>query len=414
MRCVRNEAPNGFGFAVRKGLEEFRGDAVVIVMADGSDDPRDVVLYYRVLEAGYDCAFGSRFMPGAQVHDYPRIKLDDQPRRQRRHPDALPARLQRHDERVQGLPPRGHREPAAAALAPLQPDRRAAAEGDHARLLLRDRPDLVDQPRGRHLEAPAQRDGQPLPVHRALRLPRVPPEPRRLPPRRRERPRAPRDPRRARPPGRARRAGAPPPGPPPHPLADVPPEPASPAPRLRRRLGDLARRRRVVGLQPGRAEVPRQRRRLPLAGGRARGLRDRAGRPRLALASHHAAGRDPARSRRRLPAHARRLHGQQRAARARRRGPADRDPRLAHDRQAAHDPRLDHRRADPRCRRAGRAVRGPHVVQRRARPRRAVARRGRRRRARARRDRAGRLPRAAPPRLLREASTRRCARSRAR
>ena len=72
VRCVRNEAPNGFGFAVRKGLEAFRGDAVVIVMADGSDDPRDVVLYYRVLEAGYDCAFGSRFMPGAQVHDYPR------------------------------------------------------------------------------------------------------------------------------------------------------------------------------------------------------------------------------------------------------------------------------------------------------------------------------------------------------
>ena len=75
VRVVRSEAPNGFGFAVRKGLESFRGDAVVIVMADGSDDPRDVVLYYRVLEAGYDCAFGSRFMPGAQVHDYPRLKL---------------------------------------------------------------------------------------------------------------------------------------------------------------------------------------------------------------------------------------------------------------------------------------------------------------------------------------------------
>ena len=75
IRVVRNEAPNGFGFAVRKGLESFEGDAVVIVMADGSDDPRDVILYYRVLEAGYDCAFGSRFMPGAAVHDYPRIKL---------------------------------------------------------------------------------------------------------------------------------------------------------------------------------------------------------------------------------------------------------------------------------------------------------------------------------------------------
>jgi dolichol-phosphate mannosyltransferase len=75
VRVVRNEAPNGFGFAVRAGLEAFTGDSVAIVMADGSDDPRDVVLYHGVLEAGYDCAFGSRFMPGASVHDYPKFKL---------------------------------------------------------------------------------------------------------------------------------------------------------------------------------------------------------------------------------------------------------------------------------------------------------------------------------------------------
>jgi len=75
VRCIRNGGAHGFGYAVRTGLEQFTGDAVVIVMADGSDDARDVVLYYRVLEAGYDCAFGSRFMPGAVVRDYPRLKL---------------------------------------------------------------------------------------------------------------------------------------------------------------------------------------------------------------------------------------------------------------------------------------------------------------------------------------------------
>ena len=182
-RCAASSTtgPHGFGFAVRRGLDAFEGDAVVLVMADGSDDPRDVVLYYRVLEAGYDCAFGSRFMPGAVVSDYPRLKLIDQPDRQPGHPAALPPRLQRHDERVQGLPARGHRERPAAALAPLQPHRRAAAEGGHARLQLRDRPDLVDQPRGGRVQARAQRDGQPLPVHRALRLPRAAPQPRRLP-----------------------------------------------------------------------------------------------------------------------------------------------------------------------------------------------------------------------------------------
>jgi dolichol-phosphate mannosyltransferase len=74
VRCVRNDGPRGFGQAVRKGLELYTGDAVVIVMADGSDDPRDVLLYQRVLEAGYDCAFGSRFMPGAEVRDYPPFK----------------------------------------------------------------------------------------------------------------------------------------------------------------------------------------------------------------------------------------------------------------------------------------------------------------------------------------------------
>jgi dolichol-phosphate mannosyltransferase len=75
IRCIRNPYPNGFGFAIRAGLDVFAGDAVVIVMADGSDDPSDLVLYFRVLEAGYDCAFGSRFMPGAKVRDYPRFKL---------------------------------------------------------------------------------------------------------------------------------------------------------------------------------------------------------------------------------------------------------------------------------------------------------------------------------------------------
>jgi dolichol-phosphate mannosyltransferase len=75
VRLVRSPNPNGFGFAVRAGLAEFRGDTVSIVMADGSDAPRDVVRYAHVLEEGYDCAFGSRFMRGGRIVDYPRYKL---------------------------------------------------------------------------------------------------------------------------------------------------------------------------------------------------------------------------------------------------------------------------------------------------------------------------------------------------
>jgi dolichol-phosphate mannosyltransferase len=75
VRCVRSPYRNGFGFAVRAGLETYTGGAVAIMMADGSDDPDDLVRYHRLLAAGYDCAFGSRFMPGGRVREYPRVKL---------------------------------------------------------------------------------------------------------------------------------------------------------------------------------------------------------------------------------------------------------------------------------------------------------------------------------------------------
>jgi dolichol-phosphate mannosyltransferase len=75
VRYHRSHYPRGFGFTVRAGLDEFEGDAAAIVMADASDDPADLVKYYRLLEEGYDCAFGSRFIRGAAVHDYPRLKL---------------------------------------------------------------------------------------------------------------------------------------------------------------------------------------------------------------------------------------------------------------------------------------------------------------------------------------------------
>ena len=36
-----NKGPNGFGYAVRYGLERFSGDCVAVFMADMSDDPED-------------------------------------------------------------------------------------------------------------------------------------------------------------------------------------------------------------------------------------------------------------------------------------------------------------------------------------------------------------------------------------
>lgn len=76
VRYVNNTPPHGFGFAVRKGLESFTGDAVAVYMADASDRPEDLVRYWRTMEEKrVDCVFGSRFARGAQVVDYPLPKL---------------------------------------------------------------------------------------------------------------------------------------------------------------------------------------------------------------------------------------------------------------------------------------------------------------------------------------------------
>ena len=75
IRLIENQDRHGYGMAVRAGLEGFTGDAVAIVMADGSDHASDVVLCYRKLQEGYDCVFGSRFIRGSKVLDYPWHKL---------------------------------------------------------------------------------------------------------------------------------------------------------------------------------------------------------------------------------------------------------------------------------------------------------------------------------------------------
>jgi len=74
LRYINNTHPGGFGLAVRRGLEEFQGDYVSVVMADLSDRPEDLVMYYQKLEEGYDAVFGSRFSMGGKSVNYPKTK----------------------------------------------------------------------------------------------------------------------------------------------------------------------------------------------------------------------------------------------------------------------------------------------------------------------------------------------------
>ena len=74
LRTLHNEGPGGYGFAVRLGLEQFSGDCVAVMMADLSDDPSDLVRFYRKMGEGYDCVFGTRWSRGGKVYDYPWVK----------------------------------------------------------------------------------------------------------------------------------------------------------------------------------------------------------------------------------------------------------------------------------------------------------------------------------------------------
>lgn len=75
VRTVNNDPPHGFGYAIRKGLDHFSGECACIVMGDLSDSPEDILAYYHEMKNGAECVFGSRFIKGSTVIDYPSHKL---------------------------------------------------------------------------------------------------------------------------------------------------------------------------------------------------------------------------------------------------------------------------------------------------------------------------------------------------
>ena len=184
VRCVRSHQPPGFGHAVRAGLD------AVHRRRGGDHDGRSVGL----------AAGPGPLLPSAGAGL--RLRVRDALRQRRADVTAtrassscstgsstrgirvpVPARLQRHDERVQGIPAARHRPDPAAALKSLQPDRRDAAQGGRAAAIT-SRSCRSAGPTGspRRLEAASSGDGQPVHVHRPLRVARASPEPRRLSP----------------------------------------------------------------------------------------------------------------------------------------------------------------------------------------------------------------------------------------
>ena len=71
-----DNAKKGLGGAINLGIEKSNGDAICIMMADLSDDINDLKKYYEMIQSeNVDAIFGSRFIKGSNVSDYPIKKL---------------------------------------------------------------------------------------------------------------------------------------------------------------------------------------------------------------------------------------------------------------------------------------------------------------------------------------------------
>ena len=68
------EPRHGKGAALRRGYHEAVGDILVVLDADGSNDPREIPRFIQVLVEGADFAKGSRFVPPGGTTDMPRLR----------------------------------------------------------------------------------------------------------------------------------------------------------------------------------------------------------------------------------------------------------------------------------------------------------------------------------------------------
>ena len=74
IKIINNTGKPGYGLTVRLGLESYSGDIIAIMMADGSDSPKDLLEFYFKSLKNHVCVFGTRFSDGGSTQDYPKLK----------------------------------------------------------------------------------------------------------------------------------------------------------------------------------------------------------------------------------------------------------------------------------------------------------------------------------------------------
>jgi len=73
---IYNNQRKGLGGAITQGISKASGEALCIMMSDLSDSIEDLEKYYSIIkDNNVDAVFGSRFIKGSNVVDYPKKKL---------------------------------------------------------------------------------------------------------------------------------------------------------------------------------------------------------------------------------------------------------------------------------------------------------------------------------------------------
>lgn len=76
LKAVQGWKPPGYGKAIRKGFEVAKGDILIPFNGDMCDSLDDAMSYVKIIrDEGYDMAFGSRYMKGGKVINYPSNKI---------------------------------------------------------------------------------------------------------------------------------------------------------------------------------------------------------------------------------------------------------------------------------------------------------------------------------------------------
>ncbi|MBF4633329.1 glycosyltransferase [Agreia pratensis] len=74
LKLLVNDYGRGPAYAIRYGIDHAASETVVVTMADGCDDPRQIDDLVRLVERGVVVAAASRYMPGGQQVGGPRLK----------------------------------------------------------------------------------------------------------------------------------------------------------------------------------------------------------------------------------------------------------------------------------------------------------------------------------------------------